>query len=797
MSDISTLELEFAKSPSLDTCIPLCEAYIGANRFMEAMVVCKKGIKGSPEDPRGKTMLARVYLEQGKLPKAQQELDGLGQQFPGLPSVLELQGRLQMLGGNREPAIAFFQQALQGDPSLRHAPVWLAELGGAVPAPMPTMMQNMPTPAPAAPPQPAPGMAPPAGSPFQAPPMMPPQTPHAGAGTGPVPMGDTPTPAGVTSHFPSQSGFPPSPMEPTGSAVSGQSEFSMPATSGSPTGETEKLEHVSDFFAADNLGFASDDTSHIETAGPGRLTIVGFVPKNTGSLKKTILLSMAGLAILASVLFYVFTNSQKTKKISGVFEKIRSGIDSDLYQAYKNASVLGDEIFALNPEHPQTLSAVGFAEAVLAADHGEKGAQDKAKAMLTKAEQTVKEPNQWLIGTQALVAYLEGKYEDGLSKVEEIAQKSANTIVQQETFRLHYALKPDDKGTKTALRRFTDVANGPRSLTFLGWHYFLADDWARADKYFGNALQSDKTHPRALAGKVLTDLARGTAVKGREKDIKATLEKLFKTPKEELSARDLALAHFARSRFYTWKGRRSDAQKELDKALKSDPKNTMIYFRLGTDALAQSRNVDAVKHLKKAVELEPSNIAYLQKLVEAQTRSGDYSGAEVTLARASGLAPGRSQIVLLRADLLLEQKRFGDARSEYKKINATDHDTKSLVQATAGIARSHRGEGKASAAVSFLKGFLAKAPNKVQNNSVAKAELFTELGLSHEDNRKKNQAQASYRLAIETDATYADSHYYLCKSIGRGGEARKACAAYLEIAPLGKHAADARKRSRK
>lgn len=128
MADIRALELEFAKAPSLDTCIPLCEEYLSASRFMEAMVVCKKGIKTSPDDPRGRVMLSRVYLDQGKLPKAQKELDAAVAQFPGNPVVLEAQGRLAMKNGDAQGAAGFLQQALQADPNLANARAWLGEL---------------------------------------------------------------------------------------------------------------------------------------------------------------------------------------------------------------------------------------------------------------------------------------------------------------------------------------------------------------------------------------------------------------------------------------------------------------------------------------------------------------------------------------------------------------------------------------------------------------------------------------------------------------------------------------------
>ena len=112
MSDLNALEQAFAKDKSLDTCLLLCDAYLGASRYMEAMVVCKKGIRTSPDDPRGHVALAQVYLEQGKIPKAQKEIDLVAAANPNDPSVLETRGRVAMKNGDAQGAVPFFQQAL-------------------------------------------------------------------------------------------------------------------------------------------------------------------------------------------------------------------------------------------------------------------------------------------------------------------------------------------------------------------------------------------------------------------------------------------------------------------------------------------------------------------------------------------------------------------------------------------------------------------------------------------------------------------------------------------------------------
>src|SRR6185369_4042851 len=74
--ELAKLESAFNSDPGSDAYRPLAEAYLAAGRFMEAMVVCKKGVKAHPNRPDPRLLLARVYAEQGKDKKALDELQG-------------------------------------------------------------------------------------------------------------------------------------------------------------------------------------------------------------------------------------------------------------------------------------------------------------------------------------------------------------------------------------------------------------------------------------------------------------------------------------------------------------------------------------------------------------------------------------------------------------------------------------------------------------------------------------------------------------------------------------------------
>ncbi|HET6437519.1 MAG TPA: tetratricopeptide repeat protein [Anaeromyxobacter sp.] len=115
-TEISALEHAFASDPASDAYRPLTEAYLSTARFMEAMVVCKKGVKTHPDDPAARVLLARVYAEQGKDRKALEELGGVLAAFPTFAAANRLAAALHFRLGEREPGEAALRRAAEAAP---------------------------------------------------------------------------------------------------------------------------------------------------------------------------------------------------------------------------------------------------------------------------------------------------------------------------------------------------------------------------------------------------------------------------------------------------------------------------------------------------------------------------------------------------------------------------------------------------------------------------------------------------------------------------------------------------------
>ena len=116
-AELAKLEHAFATDPASEAYRPLAEAYLGMGRFMEAMVVCKKGVKAHPGKPDPRVLLARVYAEQGKDKKALEELAGAIGVAPNDKLVLRMTGALQIKTGEAVVGKTNLLKALEIDPA--------------------------------------------------------------------------------------------------------------------------------------------------------------------------------------------------------------------------------------------------------------------------------------------------------------------------------------------------------------------------------------------------------------------------------------------------------------------------------------------------------------------------------------------------------------------------------------------------------------------------------------------------------------------------------------------------------
>lgn len=731
--DLHALEIEFAKNPTLETCLPLCEGYLGAKRYMEAMVVCKKGIKhAGPQEPRGRLMMARVFLEQGKPPKSEAELSQLLVDFPNYPPALELMGRVLVDLGRRDEAINMLQRALAADTSLPHAAKWLADLNVA----------------------PAPGG--PASAPISAS-----APPPAAAAASPVATPGSPAPTPI-------------------SAASAPSPAQAPGQ--------KSMTHVDDFFAPTSLGFAND-TNNVETAGPGRLTILGFVPKNSGSLKTTLAAFVCLALAVGAFSAYQYVHSRTQDKIATLFGQMRTALDQDLYEGYQNVVKWGDAILKMDAKHGLGLSALAYTHAVLATEHQQTDSLARAQTLLLQIDAQNIEPNEYNVATRAILAFADQKIDEGFQQIQGILKKGGSSpLIEMEAFRLASARAPLSKETQIQLRRVAQsVVNQARVLNFLGFYALIASDNAKAAKYFDQTLQNVKDHPVAKLGRDLVTLAQQADLTRIDSPMNQDIAAVLGLSEDKLSPSVQALAYFSRSQLAMAKKDTAHGEADLALARKTDPSNAFFAYRAGVTKLHQADAQGAAALLTEATRLAPFQFQMREMLLSAQTEAKQWSAADATLAGLKKWVQDDPEILLQEGALLAAQNRLGDATKVYQSIPQT---SEAYLQGQIGVSAVLL-KSNAAQAVAQLEKIMTQLPQST--TSQMQARLLCQLGQAYEATANHAKALQSYAFGIEKDQHFADCHFFQCRLLGhQDAVAQASCKTYLLLAPYGRYAREAR-----
>ena len=144
VQELAALEQSFSQDPTSQAYLPLAEAYLALGRFMEAMVVAKKGARARTTEAAPRALLARIYAEQGKDPKALEELTAaLLAQPQDLPS-LKLQARLLFKTGQKTPGAEALLKALAVAPTDPEVTQLMAKFGVQPPTPPPPTARDSP-----------------------------------------------------------------------------------------------------------------------------------------------------------------------------------------------------------------------------------------------------------------------------------------------------------------------------------------------------------------------------------------------------------------------------------------------------------------------------------------------------------------------------------------------------------------------------------------------------------------------------------------------------------------------------
>ncbi len=763
-TDLAQLEYEFATNPNSEAFIPLAEAYLKMGRFVEAMVVCKKGIKAHPELPTGRLIMARIYSDQAKHQKAIDELNNLLKLSPQNTDAFRLLGTIHLKLGKTEEGIDYLKKTLDADPGDQAARDELLKRGidyqpaGAEPEPEPE-----PEPAPQA-------QAAPAGA----------GQPAAAGPASQVPMSERPT----------QRELDPVPPGTTGDQIPARRTGAQPAAQ-QPAARQPVAQRPAQPAArrpAQPRKRIADIFQEMEQEQAK--------PKRTG-IKVTLI--MAGVLLVGLVIYVIYTwqAGLKQQEINENLEQGRTRFNRDTYHGYIQALENYTNIYKLDKEQPEALSRGAFIGAVLTGEFGADRKYIEQGEKYMREAMALQQTSSMHTAAEALLAvYAGGSQNDAVKLLEKSLKDNPESAIVHTTLGLILLNKGDLGDAKEHLLKGA-AQNETRALYGLGQYAMRRSLYREATQFFNRGLQADNSHIRSLLGLATVSVVRGTEGAYQdlaEKKLKELSGDLAKeaSPKEQKQAEFLGLVLQARDR-----GKRKAALEKIDGILKTEASNSLFHFimareyrRMGQHsrgALAKKRLERAKELIAKALRMDSSRPDFVLEEAAIYLALGDTEAARARALRVQRMDAEGGQSMLLAGDAYLGEKNFPKAREYYEK--ARDFDDSEAIShyklARLFLTKPKPDPDQAQAELELAVQSLASVGERRKA-----AESATMLAQIYAGKNRTEEFVAIIQKALSIDDSYAPPHALIAANIdldsSDGKEAAKEhCTKYLQLDPHG------------
>jgi cellulose synthase operon protein C len=738
--ELAKLEHAFASDPSSDAYRPLAEAYLGMGRFMEAMVVCKKGVKAHPNRPDARVLLARVYADQGKDKKAIEELLAALQVAPEERGILRQLGALQMKTADVATGRANLLKAWEAAPADPETQALLAQWKVEPPRPAPP-----PEPAPPPPPQ---------------------------------PVGRTPTASGRTGEVPV-----------TRTPVNGAPAATVSRTTLRATEEDEERLRK---HARASSGAARAFVVALVVAV---LSVTGFYVWGQWSARRANIFSRS-LKEASEQLKHDSFASYKLACTAAeqALEVEPKSVAPHAYLAYAYAIRWG--------EHGDGDDARRFAEENLqAAKVG--GEVDSHMYAAEALLQEYSGQGTRALGelTRQVKAFDEDGHASSLLYLTlGLVQMNAGDLERaRESLEKAQALAPSDPRIYAALgalhRRRGDARSAEQDFGFalryerdhsaslLGLSLLLIeqDNPSRFPAAAGNLKKllegEPPPSPRQLA---VAHMARALLVAR----VQAALASM--KPDEQRNLVERTNVPLDRSDAMAL------AAKEEQEAFTLDRNNPELRLLKGKVLVAQGQLEAGIQEMREAVKLDPTRAQFYVDLARAlMLKPEGAREAQDALTTAIRTLPDSPRLMVLLGQAYRRQGRLDDAIAQFNKALVDPKARNPDARLQLGIAYREKGDAKES------EKELLRASQEYLGQTRRISETFTELGRTYEALNDRTRADEAYQKALNSDAEYAEAYFFYARLLAQDKKAkdraRASALAYLRLDPRGEHAAEAQR----
>jgi tetratricopeptide (TPR) repeat protein len=605
-------------------------------RFMEAMVVCKKGVKAHPDDPSARVLLARVYADQGKDRKALEELHAVLAAYPTFAAANRMAGVLHMRLGEREQGEAALRRAADAapeDPEVRDALAKHGVTAGPRPA--------------------APAPPPAAGPP---PPVAPRAAPRPGS---PAP--------------------PPVPARAAKDSESGEIRITEEAPAPTPVPSNRNVAYSEQL--AEKYATREFTLSTPAAKGGGKRRGKGHKLLFTVGLFAVLLAALGG---------WLLFNKARKARLEGIDRLLKETVplvEKDLYAAYGEAARKCKEILDLDDSSIAGHAYLAYIGAIRAGEHGD-GEEVKAEAVRHVEEaRKLGQRHSHLVAAEA---YLKLHGGDAPGAKETLRAVLEGDDAAQSPFLLGalgaVLLREGDlDAARDTLGRAQKASAGDVRVAWLLGEQFRRRGEGyelQAAGFYDYALRINKDHLSSILGKALVLLGRGQI------DEAARAAQHVLAPQSGASKPQQALAHAIRGGVLALQGKPEEAAAAEQEAAKLDPATADIPHLVGLRKLRSGDAAGAAEALQRAVSLDAKRVALVADLVRALLAKEDGSKQAIeTVKRTIARLGEHPRLALVLGDAYRAAGDADLARGQYEKAIQLGRP---FPDARVALARLHR-----------------------------------------------------------------------------------------------------------
>lgn len=721
---------------------------------MEAMVVCKKGIKTQPDNVEGRLLLARVYAEQGKVPKAVDEVKALLDSKPdlrGRPAAAAhfFYGQMLEKSGKFEDAIESFKESLRKDRDFADATQALRAKG--------------------------------------------------------IDWTPGPTPEEIAAAEAARRAEEEARLraEEEAQRAAEAAEAARQAEVAAARAQALAQQRAAMGAAAMNSGavpraasggvpaFPADDPAFQGYAGAYGM-FSGPVPVATANKRLgpgfTFGLAALLVVIIAGVILVLKANKKDQEEIVARWKAATKLVQTDTTGGHKGAVKELEAALKVDDDQPNVAGQYALSLAILAWERGEKDLDAAARAAVERAVKVARNQPA-AIAAKMIALRVEGKAADAVPLARTLGSDDAALPISVRVAlgRAYAALGkvPDMVKVAETMKDTPDIV----ALTFVGETLRRVGEHTRARQALDGVMKNGLDHDpgRALRALVILEDDDSTNLNVAIDD----LRNLKELGKDSVGARQRGYASLGMAVVGRKIGR-PDRENDLEmqaarSSLGSDPEVPLFEAK---QALAGDDPAKAIPLAQEAIKRDKVRLGPYLTLVDAASKAKNWAAADSAIADAAAVFGDNLELGLAKGNRLAIEGRYEDAVAHLKNMMAS-HDVAEVYR---DIGRVFVRKDDVAQGVEWLK----KAAEKAKSRSPAvQANVYTTLGKAYAKAGDHPAAKEIFSESLSATSEYSVTYFFLgvtLEKLNENAASADAFRRYLAAEPNGQYAADARGR---